>query len=236
MPKIRMLVVDDHQIVRDGLRMLLSAEADFEIVGEATTGRQAVALAEKLKPDVVLMDLAMPLLNGMEATRQITSAIPSAKVIVLSSYADDPHLHQTLIAGAIGYVLKHEAAAQLVKAIRDVQKGNAYFSPAVSRRMQKLQGAFPPVHGQPSTTRKVQLSKREAEVFQLIAEGLPSKQIADELSLSIKTVEKHRTSLMAKLNARCVADVVREAVARGAVETLSLELAVGSAGTARNPK
>jgi len=220
---IRLLLVDDHHIVRDGLRALLNSERDMEIVGEATSGRQAVAVAEQLRPDVVIMDLAMPLLNGMEATRQITSGTPTTKVIILSSYSDDPHLEQALAGGAAGYVLKQAAASELVRAVREVQAGNAYFSPAINRRMQQLQTNAQPEAGTPKPQPHPALTRREAEVLQLIAEGYLSKQIAGELNLSVKTVEKHRTSLMNKLDLHCIADIVHYAVAKGAIETASIK-------------
>ena len=135
MEKIRVLLVDDHTVVRQGLRVLLEAEADIAVIGEAETGRQAVQLATKLMPDVVVMDIAMPMLNGLEATRQIIKALPNAKVLVLSSYSDDEYVHQLTEAGAAGYLLKQTAAADLIKAVREARKGNAFFSPAISKRL-----------------------------------------------------------------------------------------------------
>jgi len=213
--------VDDHTIVRDGLRALLSAEAGFEVIGEANSGRQAVTLVEQLRPDVVIMDLAMPLLNGMEATRQITAALPSAKVIILSSYSDDSHLQQALARGAGGYVLKQAAASEVVRAVQEVHAGNAYFSPLIARRVQQLEATMSAADGAPRPQTDKALTRREAEVLQLIAEGYLSKQIAGELNLSVKTVEKHRTSLMNKLDLHCIADIVHYAVAKGAIETVT---------------
>jgi len=219
MSAIRLLLVDDHNIVRDGLRALLSGLNEFQIVGEATSGRAAVNLTQELHPDVVLMDLAMPLLNGMEATRQITAAHPSVKIVVLSSYTDVKHLKQALAGGAAAYVLKQAAGSDLVQAIREVHAGRAYFSPAISHLLSQLQ-TMPAETERSELDQRVQLTQREAEVQQLIAEGFATKQIADELNLSIKTVERHRSSLMGKLKVHCVAGVVHDAVARGAIELI----------------
>ena len=230
MQKIKLLLVDDHGVVRQGLRMLLSAEPDFEIIGEATSGRQAYQLVEQLSPNVVIMDLAMPLLNGMEATRQIASAFPAAKVVALSSYQDAEHVRQALAAGAAGYVLKNAAASDLVEAVREVNKGEAYFSPIIARRIQRMHTALEqPEAEHVPVPPPVELSRREAEVLQLIAEGFPNKLIADELQLSVKTVEKHRQSLMEKLNLHCIADLVRHAVAHGVIEGAPVKRVLTSA-------
>ncbi|HVV72126.1 MAG TPA: response regulator transcription factor, partial [Verrucomicrobiae bacterium] len=137
MPTISVLLVDDHNIVRQGLKALLGAESDIAVVAEAQTGREAVQLAARLRPEVVIMDLAMPLLNGWEATRQLIKAAPSARVIVLSSYESDEHIQQAIAAGAAAYLIKQTAAADLVKAIREVRKGNAFFSPAIAQRLRE---------------------------------------------------------------------------------------------------
>src|SRR5689334_4677881 len=137
MANITVLLVDDHNIVRDGLKALLTAEGDITILAEAQTGREAVLLTEKHRPAVVVMDLAMPRLNGCEATRQVLKAVPSTKVVVLSTYSDDEHLHQAISAGAAAYLLKQTAGSDLVKAIREVAKGNAYFSPAIAKRLRE---------------------------------------------------------------------------------------------------
>jgi len=216
MTKITLLLVDDHNVVRYGLRALLSGEQDIEIVGEAASGREAIALAQRLNPDVVVMDLAMPLLNGMEATRQIMRACPDAKVVVLSAYYDDLHIEQALAVEAAAYLLKQTAAADLIRAVREVHKGNAFFSPAIAERLrEKRCMALERPEAKPTVPR---LSVREAEVVQLIAEGFLNKQIADELHLSVKTVEKHRQSAMRKLNLHCIADLVRHAAERGVIE------------------
>jgi DNA-binding NarL/FixJ family response regulator len=187
-------------------------------VAEADTGRLAVQLTRKHLPDVVVMDIAMPNLNGLEATRQILKEMPTAKVLVLSSYGDDEYVHQMTEAGAAGYLLKQTAATDLIKAIREARKGNAFFSPSISKRLlDQYREAF--LKGVPVKKRTELLTSRESEVLQLIAEGKPNKQIAADLCISIKTVEKHRQQLMNKLNIHEVAGLTRYAIAKGIIES-----------------
>ncbi len=218
MPQISVLLVDDHNIVRQGLKALLTAEPDIIIAGEAQTGREAVNLATRTRPDIVVMDLAMPLLNGWEATRQIMKAVPTAKILILSSYSDHEHIQQAIAAGAAAYLIKQTAAADLVKAIREVKKGNAYFSPTIAQELRE-QTCRNLAGGQAPKAPNLELTVREAEVLQLIAEGFANKQIAAELGLSVKTVEKHRQQVMNKLGIHDTASLVRYAVARGIIET-----------------
>jgi DNA-binding NarL/FixJ family response regulator len=216
MKKITVLLADDHTVVRQGLRALLKAEEDMEVIGEAENGRQAVNLVKKSPPDVVLMDVAMPLMNGLEATRQILKSSPTTKVLVLTSYGDDDCIEQLMRAGAAGYLIKQTAANDLLKAIREVQRGNAFFSPSIAKRLRdQCRQAFS--NGQP-VKRSGDLTSRESEVLQLIAEGFSNKQIAAELSISIKTVEKHRQQVMNKLNIHDVAGLTRYAISKGLVE------------------
>jgi DNA-binding NarL/FixJ family response regulator len=217
MPNISVLVVDDHSIVRQGLKALLTSEGNITVVGEAQTGREAVSLTAKLHPDVVIMDLAMPLLNGWEATRQILKVLPSARVVVLSTYSGDAHIQQAIAAGAAAYLIKQTAAADLIKAIHEVKKGNAYFSPAIAQRLreQTCRSLGEEMPRSPA----VDLTPREAEVLQLIAEGFANKQIASELGLSVKTVEKHRQQVMNKLGIHDTASLVRHAAATSVIET-----------------
>lgn len=217
MQKIKILLADDHVVVRQGLRALLAAEEDIDIVAEADNGRQAVQLVKKLLPDLVVMDIAMPVLNGLEATRQITRTVPNTKVLILSSYCDDEYISQLTEAGAAGYLVKQTAANDLLKAIREAHKGNAFFSPAIAKRLrdqcrESLAG------GQQFKRRTDYLTTREAEVLQLIAEGRANKQIAAELCISIKTVEKHRQQVMNKLGIHDVAGLTRHAIAKGIIE------------------
>src|SRR6266849_3928680 len=167
MEKIRVLLADDHTVVRQGLRALLAAEDDIEIVGEAENGRQAIQLAKKLLPDVAVIDIAMPVLNGLEATRQIMRSVPATKVLILSSYSDDEYVQQLTEAGARGYLVKQTAANDLIKAIREVHQGNAYFSPSISRRLlDRYREAA--VTGRRPKKGPVKLSTRESEILQLV--------------------------------------------------------------------
>jgi DNA-binding NarL/FixJ family response regulator len=216
MKKVGVLLVDDHAVVRQGLRALLEAEGDLSVVGEAENGREAVLLARKALPDVVLMDLAMPGMNGLEATRQILRKVPTAKVLVLTSYGEDDNVNQLMEAGATGYLVKQTAASDLLRAIRQVRDGKAFFSPGIAKRL-KQQGVDTCTNGQ-TGKRAGKLTSREAEVLQLVAEGLANKQIASELSISIKTVEKHRQQAMNKLNIHGVAGLTRYAISKGWVE------------------
>lgn len=217
MEKIRVLLADDHTVVRQGLKALLEAEPDITVVGEANTGREAVNLTKKLLPEVVVMDIAMPNLNGLEATRQIAKEMPQIKLLVLSSYNDDEYVHQVTEAGAMGYLLKQTAATDLIKAVREARRGNAFFSPAISKRLvERYREAF--LNGVPVKKRNDLLTSRESEVLQLIAEGKPNKQIAAELCISIKTVEKHRQQVMNKLHIHDVAGLTRYAISKGIVE------------------
>lgn len=218
MEKIRVILADDHTVVRQGLRALLVAEGDIDIVGEAANGREAVQLVRDLRPDVVVLDVAMPQLNGLEATRQIMHAVPSTKVLVLSSYSDDDCVHQLIEAGARGYLVKQTAANDLLRAIRETRKGNSFLSASIARRLRdRTREAF--VNGQPTKRPTERLTSREAEVLQLIAEGRANKQIAAELNISIKTVEKHRQQVMNKLGIHDVAGLTRHAIAKGIIES-----------------
>ena len=212
------MLVDDHTVVREGLRMLLEAEPDITVVGEGETGRQAVQMVKKLAPDVIVMDIAMPLLNGLEATRLIIKDTPGARILILSSYSDDDYVHQLTQAGAAGYLLKQTAGADLIKGVREVRKGNAFFSPAILRRMmQNNRQAF--LRDVQVRDRSDPLTSREVEVLQLVSEGMLNRQVAGELGISIKTVEKHRQQLMNKLNIHNVAGLTRYAISKGIIES-----------------
>ena len=222
--RITVLLAEDHMVVREGLRTLLEAEGDIQVVGEAETGRQAVELTKKLRPAVVVMDIAMPLLNGLEATQQILKAVPRAKVLILSAHSDDAYVEQVTALGAAGYLLKQTSAHVLSKAVREVQKGNTFFSPSISRRLHNHYGPSTE-SGEPVRKQGTRLSSREVEVLQLIAEGQANKQVAVELGISVKTVEKHRQRLMEKLNIHDTAGLTRYAIAAGIIET-SVQLTI----------
>jgi DNA-binding NarL/FixJ family response regulator len=217
MKRITVLLAEDHPIVRVGFRALLNHERDIEVVGEAATGREAVQLTRKLRPAVVVMDVAMPLLNGLEATRQIHKNFPGTKVLILSAHSDDAYVEQVSLLGASGFLLKQTSSDILAKAIREVQKGNTFFRVPVSNRSSEL--SQPPLdQGGLGQKRGNRLSSREVEVLQLIAEGKPNKQVAAELGVSFKTVDKHRQHLMAKLNIHDTAGLTRYAIRAGIIE------------------
>ena len=219
MKTITVLLAEDHQIVREGLRAMLNLEADIKVVGEAENGRQAVALVSKLCPDVIVMDIAMPLLNGMEATRQILHAAPTTKVLMLSAHSDDAYVAMVMAIGASGYLIKQTAAHMLSEAIRQVHQGKKVFSPTIAKR-RNHQKQKSHDRGELSTKKDASaLSSREMEVLQLIAEGKANKETADELHISVKTVEKHRQSLMDKLNIHDTAGLTRHAIAAGIIES-----------------
>ncbi len=216
MNKISVLLADDHTLVRQGLKALLTAEGDMQVVAEAEDGRQAVALAKKTSPQVVVMDIAMPMMNGRDATRQIIKNCPETKVLVLSSYSDDACVKELLEAGATGFLMKQTASTELSNAIRMARRGGRVLSPDIVRRMRAQgNGAFLDggING-----KAAELTDREIEVLKIIAEGLSNREIATQLGISIKTVEKHRQQVMNKLNIHEVAGLTRYALAQGLVE------------------
>ncbi|MFO7536007.1 MAG: response regulator transcription factor [Kiritimatiellia bacterium] len=215
--RITVLLAEDHMIVREGLKKLLEAERDFAVVGEAATGRQAVTLVRKLRPSIILLDISMPLLNGLEAARQIHQADPEAKILILSAHSDDAYVEKAKALGAVGYLVKQSSAEFLCEAIREVHKGNTFFSPSLAKRADKRQQQSLDRKGVPKTN-AARLSSREVEVLQLIAEGSANKQIASELGITLKTVEKHREHLMMKLDIHDTASLTRYAIAAGIVE------------------
>ena len=214
MTTLRILLADDHTVVRQGLRKVLEERPEWQVVAEAGDGREAVRLAEQLKPDVAVMDVSMPLLNGIEATRQITRRVPETKVLVLSMYSDEAYVIQMLKAGATGYLLKDSADVDLLQAVQDVSRGKAFFSPAVARLMSD---DYARQRGDNAVDRYESLSEREREIFQLVAEGRTNKEIAALLFISSSTVETHRARIMEKLDLHSAAEIVLYAVRRGAI-------------------
>jgi two-component system, NarL family, response regulator NreC len=215
MARLRILLADDHTIVRHGLRKMLEERPEWEVVAEAGDGREAVRLAELHKPDVAIVDVAMPLLNGIEATRQITKKSPATRVLVLSMHADDAYVIQILQAGATGYLLKDSADVDLIQGVAAVAQGKSFFSPKIARVM--LDDYVRQLADRGVTDRYESLSDREREVFQLIAEGKANKEIAALLSISPSTVETHRARIMEKLDLHSAAEIVLYAVRRGVI-------------------
>lgn len=221
---IRVLVVDDHAVVRQGLCALLSAH-HFTIAGEARNGREAVELARAVRPDVVLMDIAMPVLNGVEATREIIAANPAAKVLVLSAYSEGAYVDRLIEAGAAGFLEKESSAESLVAAVCEVAEGNTFFSLPKARHHNRDLSLGRDGQPKPNANR---LTTREIEVLQLVGEGSANKQVAAALAISIKTVEKHRQHLMDKLNIHNTAGLTRYAIISGViVNNPDAELALG---------
>jgi two-component system, NarL family, response regulator NreC len=215
MARVRILLADDHTLVRQGLRKVLEERPDWEVVAEASDGREALRLAEQHKPDVAIVDVAMPLLNGIETTRQITKRLPATRVLVLSMHADEAYVTQILQAGATGYLLKDSAGVDLMQAVAEVSNGKSFFSPAIARVM--LDDYVRQLADKGITDRYESLSVREREIFQLIAEGKTNKEIAALLSVSPSTVETHRGHIMEKLDLHSAAEIVLYAVRRGVI-------------------
>ena len=215
MSKIRVLLAEDHTIVRKGIRALLDAEPDIDVVGEAENGREAVTKAEALQPDMVIMDHTMPLLNGLEATRQIRRQQPAIRVLILTMHTNEAYVFQFLQAGAAGYLVKQTAPTDLVTAIRAIHRGDSFLSPAISKAVieEYVRTGEAAGKGAPDTA----LTEREREVLQLIAEGFTNQEIGQQLQISVKTVGVHRLNLMQKLDLHNLADLTKYAIRMGII-------------------
>ncbi|MCL5950621.1 MAG: response regulator transcription factor [Chloroflexi bacterium] len=219
MGKIRLLIADDHTIVREGIRLMLEAQADIEVVGEASNGEEAVEMASRFQPDIILIDIAMPKLNGLEATRAIKQALPQIQVIALTMYESDEYFFQVLNAGASGYVLKKAASADLIGAIRAVYSGDVFLYPSVARRL--VSDYLTRVKTGEEKSSYDGLTQREREVLKLIAEGHTNQAIADKLVISASTVQTHRTRIMQRLNLHNRAELIQYAVRKGLLDSAS---------------
>jgi len=215
MTKIRVLVTDDHAIVRDGICALLALTGDIEAVGEATNGREALEMVRKLAPDVVLMDIAMPLMDGLEATRRIHKEFPQTKVIVLTQYEDREYVLPVIEAGASGFISKTAASSELTSAIRSVYRGDSFLSPSVARLL--VEDYREMAKAGKSRDVSEQLTGREREILKLLAEGHSTHEIAQLLVISPKTVERHKTNLMAKLDIHNRLDLFKYALRKGII-------------------
>ncbi len=214
--KIRVLLADDHAIVREGVKRILTAEPDLDVVGEAEDGLQAVEQAKKLKPDVAVLDISMPELNGIEATKQIKAALPNTHTIALTMHADDAYVFQLLKAGASGYVLKRAAATDLVQAIRAASRGEAFLYPSVAKAV--VSDYLKRLESGEGRETYDGLTDREKEILTLVAEGATNQEIAQKLYISVKTVQTHRAHIMEKLNLHDRTMLVRYAIRKGLLE------------------
>jgi len=215
MNRVKVLLVDDHGLVREGIKMILEKERDFEVVGEATDGREALASLQRVSPDVILMDISMPNLNGFEAIFQIKRSHPRAKILVLTVHTNEEYVYKSLKAGALGYLVKDSAVSELVGAVKAVAEGKPYLSPSISKGV--VDRLTRPAEMAKEDSPYERLTPREREVLQLIGEGKNYQQIADILKISYKTVENHRSNIVEKLHVRERAQLVRFAIDMGLV-------------------
>lgn len=212
---IRIILADDHAVMRRGLRLVLEEQKDFQVAGEANDGREAVALAESLKPDVAVLDISMPNMNGIEAARQISVRQPGVAIVILSMHSDEGYVLRALKAGARGYLLKESPEADFIQAIRAVSQGKAFFSPSVSRML--VEDYVRQLQDKDIEDSYELLTQREREILQLIAEGKSNKDVANMLNLSLYTVETHRGNIMEKLNLHSVPELILYAVRKGVI-------------------
>jgi DNA-binding NarL/FixJ family response regulator len=213
---IKVLIAEDHTIVRQGLARLLSDQPGLEVIGQAVNGRDAVEMAEKLNPDIIIMDIAMPKMNGIEASKRIRKLLPKTKILILSMYSHEHYIHELLEAGVSGYLLKDSSGRDIIKAIDEAMKDKTFLSPAISRRV--AESTLSPHKSTSREERFKLLSNREREVFQLIAEGHPTRNIADMLCVSLSTIKSHRAKIMEKLVAKSSVQLAHIAIQLGLVD------------------
>jgi len=215
-PQIRILIADDHVIIRSGLRLLLEQQPDFKVVAEANDGREALQMASKFHPEVAILDIGMPGLNGIEATRQIVAQEPATQVVILSMHADEGYVLRALKAGAKAYIVKNSAEADLIRAVRAVAEGKSFFSPVISKML--LEDYVRQVREKEVEDSYDLLTPREREVLQLVAEGRSNKDVANVLNLSLHTVETHRGNILEKLGLHGVPELILYAVRKGIIQ------------------
>ncbi|HEX9961435.1 MAG TPA: response regulator transcription factor [Pyrinomonadaceae bacterium] len=212
MEKLRIILAEDHETVREGLKLIVNSQSDMEVVGEAGNGSAAIKLARELSPDVVVMDISMPELNGLKATKKLKQVCPNVKVLTLTRHTDDAYLQQLIQAGASGYVLKQSAPTELIRAIHAIIKGNSYLDPALTN---KVMGGYAGRSASLRGAKKGELTDRESEVLRMIAWGYSNKEIGVRMNISVKTVEAHKANAMQKLDMRSRIDIVRYAILQG---------------------
>lgn len=212
MSKLRIILAEDHKTVREGIKILINSEPDMEIIGEAGDGEAAIKMTAELNPDIVIMDVSMPEMNGLKATKRLKREFPDVKVLTLTRHTDDGYLQQLIQAGSNGYVLKQSAPTELIRAIRLVSQGDSYLDPALT---EKVMGGYIRQSNALRGAKKVELTDRETEVLRLVAWGYSNKEIATRLEISVKTVEAHKANAMAKLNIKSRIDIVRYAILQG---------------------
>lgn len=212
MSKLRIILAEDHRTVREGIKMLINSQNDMEIIGEADDGAEAIDMAEELTPDLVIMDVSMPVLNGLKATKRIKRHRPEIKILTFTRHTDDGYLQQLIQAGSDGYVLKQSAPTELIRAIRLVSKGDSYLDPALT---EKVMDGYVRQSNALRGAKKVELTDREVEILRLVAWGYSNKEIAAQLIISVKTVEAHKANSMSKLNIKSRIDIVRYAILQG---------------------
>lgn len=216
--KISVIIVEDHTVVREGLRIMLGLESDIEVIGEAQDGRKAITLANELEPDVILMDIAMPELNGLEASRQLLHTHPTMRIIILTAHCDDVYVNRAVDCGVKGFLMKQDSTRDVHRAIREVHSGGIFYSSSIAKRFTRMNPKAQNRSGKMQMKRSL-LTSREMEVLQLVAEGKANKETAAELKISIKTVEKHRGNLMVKLDIHDTAGLTRYAISAGIIES-----------------
>jgi two-component system response regulator NreC len=212
MDKLRIILAEDHETVRQGLKLIVNSQTDMEVIGEANNGSAAIKLARELAPDIVVMDISMPELNGLKATKKLKQVCPQVKVLTLTRHTDDAYLQQLIQAGASGYVLKQSAPTELIRAIHAVSEGKSYLDPALTN---KVMGGYASRAASRRGEKKNELTDREAEVLRLIAWGYSNKEIAARMDISVKTVEAHKANAMQKMDMRSRIDIVRYAILQG---------------------
>ena len=213
MSNLRILIAEDHTTVREGVKLIIESQADMEVCGEASDGREAIELAQKLKPDVLVMDISMPMLNGLKATAKLKRIMPEIKILTLTRHTDEAYLQELLQAGVSGYVLKQSASSELIRAIRTVAAGGGFLDPTITGKV--LGGYVGKINKRRGETRGTELTNRESEVLRYIALGYSNNEVANHLNISVKTVEAHKANSLKKLGMQSRIDIIRYAILQG---------------------